>query len=118
MDRNQQTKELKFYLSNTDKIRLTTVYSSLIYAAKRYGLSGATVYKGIMGYGASSRIVTSSFWEFTEKVPVVIEFVDSEEKITGFIEKMRPWLQMLPKGCLVTCHNVDVVFSKCGDKAK
>jgi len=118
MDKTQATKELKFYLSNTDKIRFTSVYTSLIYAAKRYGLSGATVYKGIMGYGPSTNIVTSSFWEFTEKVPVVIEFIDEEEKISGFIEKMRPWLEMLPKGCLVTCHDVDIIFSKRGEKVK
>lgn len=118
MDKTAVIKELKFYLSNTDKIRFTSVYTSLIYAAKRYGLSGATVYKGIMGYGASSNIVTSSFWEFTEKVPVVIEFIDNAEKISGFIEKMRPWLEMLPKGCLVTCHDVDIVFSKRGNETK
>lgn len=115
---NTKAKELKIYLSNTDKIRFTPIYTTLVYAAKRYGLTGCTVYRGIMGYGASSEIVTSSFWEFTEKLPIVIEFVDSGEKITDFIEKMLPWIETLPKGCLVTCHDVDIILSKKGNKKK
>lgn len=48
----------------------------LVFAACRYGLTGATVIKGIMGYGSSSVVHSEKFWELTEKLPVVLEIVD------------------------------------------
>ena len=112
----KQTKILRIYVSNTDRIKHTSVYESIAFAAKRYGLAGATVYKGIMGYGASSELHSDKFWELTEKIPIIIEIIDDEEKINGFIEKILPLIQQLPKGCLVTCQNTEIVMIKKGNK--
>lgn len=112
----KQTKILRIYVSNTDRIKHTSVYESIAFAAKRYGLAGATVYKGIMGYGASSELHSDKFWELTEKIPIIIEIIDDEEKINSFIEKILPLIQQLPKGCLVTCQNTEIVMIKKGDK--
>lgn len=112
----KQTKILRIYVSNTDRIKHTSVYESIAFAAKRYGLAGATVYKGIMGYGASSKLHSDKFWELTEKIPIIIEIIDDEEKINSFIEKILPLIQQLPKGCLVTCQNTEIVMIKKGNK--
>lgn len=114
MTTTRKAKILRFYVSNTDKVKHASVYESIAFAAKRYGLAGATVYKGIMGYGASSELHSDKFWELTEKIPVIIEIIDEEEKIQGFLEKILPWMKMLPKGCLISCQDTEIIFLKKG----
>lgn len=118
MKTNQRVKTLKIYVSSTDMIKHESVYEALTFEAKRSGLAGATVYKGIMGYGASSELHFSKFWEITEKIPIVIEIVDEECKINSFINKIRPWLEGLPKGCLITCQDTEVILAKQGNTKK
>ena len=107
-------KILRFYTSNTDKIKHTSAYEAIAFAAKRYGLAGATVYKGIMGYGASSELSSVKFWELNEKIPVIVEIVDEDDKINRFLEKIIPILEKIPKGCLITCQSTEVVLLKRG----
>lgn len=114
MDSDKKYKVLRIYLSNTDKIKHTSVYEAIAFKAKDYGLAGVTVYKGIMGYGASSELSSVKFWELTEKVPVIVEMIDEEHKLNCFMEKIRPWLELIPKGCLITFQDVDVVLNKKG----
>lgn len=116
MDSDVKYKVLRIYLSNTDKIKHTLVYEAIAFKAKQYGLAGATVYKGIMGYGASSSLNPVRFWELTEKIPVVVEIIDEESKINSFVEKIKPWLGLIPKGCLITCQDVDLIFLKKGQE--
>lgn len=115
MEATKKAKVLRIYVSNTDKIKHSSVYEALAFGAKRYGLAGATVYKGVMGYGSSSRPHSDKFWELTEKIPVIIEIIDEEEKINGFLEKVLPWLKLLPKGCLVTCRDTEIILIKQGN---
>lgn len=76
---------LKIYISSTDKTDTDLLYEHIVRKAKEHGLSGATVYRGIMGYGPSSKhINTSKHWELTEKLPVVIELIDSTRLSTSF----------------------------------
>jgi PII-like signaling protein len=107
-------KVLKFYVSNTDVVKHQSVYESIAFAAKRYGMSGVTIYKGIMGYGSSSVLHSDKFWEFNQKIPLVVEIVDDEQKIRDFLDKIMPWIEMLPKGCLVTVQDVEVILQKKG----
>lgn len=107
-------KILRIYLSNTDKIKHTSVYEAIAFKAKKYGLKGATVYKGIMGYGASSDLRPINSWELTEKVPIIVEIIDEESKIMLFVEKIKPWLSHIPKGSLITCQDANVLFCKRG----
>ena len=118
MEAAKKAKILRIYVSNTDKVKHSSVYESIAFGAQRYGLAGATVYKGIMGYGASSELHSDKFSELTEKIPVIIEIIDEEEKINGFIEKILPLIQELPKGCLITCQDTEIILSKQGNKKK
>ncbi|NLI36066.1 MAG: DUF190 domain-containing protein [Bacteroidales bacterium] len=107
-------KILKFYLSNTDVIKHDSLYETIANSAKHYGLAGATVYKGIMGYGQSSRLHSNKFWELNEKVPVIVEIIDEEDKLQNFLNNILPWIEKLPKGCLVTMQDIDIVLQKKG----
>jgi len=113
-----EAKLLRIFISNTDKFRHTSLSETIVFAAKRYGLAGATVLKGLMGYGSSSRIHSARFWEITEKLPLVIEIVDEAEKIDKFTEKILPWFEKLPYGCMITVENANIVLHKQGTKKK
>ena len=116
MEINGEAKILRIFISNTDKFRHQPLYEMVVFAARRYGMAGATVYKGMMGYGSSSVIRSVRLWELTEKLPVVVEIIDSAEKIDDFLEKILPWFEKVPYGCLITTGKLDVVLQKQGRK--
>lgn len=116
MKTNSPAKVLRFYLSNTDKFRHTPLSDVIVFAGKRFGLSGATVLKGCMGYGTSHVIYSSRLWEVTEKLPVIVEFIDETEKIQEFLSSVTPWLEKINSGLLVTTQPLEVVMIKKGSK--
>lgn len=106
---------LKIYASNTDRIGSELLYEHVVYLAKEKGISGVTVYRGIMGYGLSStHISTTRFWELTEKLPVMIEIIDTTEKLEDFYALIEADLKEMPKGCLVSIEPVDIKLQKKG----
>ena len=105
---------MRIYISSTDKYKDELVYEQLVFMAKNYGLGGATVLKGIFGFGASSVIHSYKFWEVSEKLPVVVEFIDEEEKILSFYEKIKPILNSMRYGCLVATQKTDILMYKSG----
>lgn len=111
-----EAKVLKVYISSTDKFKFTPLYEVIVYAAKRYGLAGATVLKGVLGYGGSSRVSTTKFWEITEKLPLIVEIVDNPEKIDAFFGTIKPYFNKVKNGCIVTIEPTNVVLYKTGYK--
>ncbi len=111
-------KILRIYLSNTDKFRHAPLYEVIVFAAKRAGLSGATVLKGIMGYGSSSVVHSQKFWELSEKIPLVVEIIDESAKIDAFAEKLTGWMSKIKNGCLVTTENATIILNKKGNKGR
>lgn len=108
---------LKIYISSTDKIGTDLLYELIVQKAKAYGISGATVYRGIMGYGPSSQhIHTSRFWELTDKLPLVIELIDTTDKVNNFYDEIEEDFQQLQKGCLITIEPIDIKLYKTGKK--
>jgi len=105
---------MKVYASSTDRLGSQLLYEAIVYKARETGLSGVTVYRGVMGYGLSSHVHTSRFWELTDKLPVVIEIIDLQEKLESFYSIIEPELNALPKGCLVTISPVEVRLHKPG----
>ena len=106
---------LKIHASTTDKMGSKLLYQHIVELAKEKGITGATVYRGIMGYGSSSRISSSRFWELTEKLPVVIELIDRTERLEAFFEGIREKLLSMPKGCLVALEPVNILLQKKGN---
>lgn len=116
MQPNTEGKLLRIFISSTDKFKHSSLYEVIVYAAKRYGMAGATVLKGVMGYGGSSYISSNKFWEITEKLPVIIEIVDDSEKIDSFFEIIKPYFDKIKNGCIVTMEKASVVLYKTGTK--
>ena len=114
MTQDSKYSRLKIKASTTDKIGTKPLHQHLVELAKKKGISGATVFRGIMGYGSSSAIHSSRFWELTEKLPVVIEFVDETEKLELFYSEIEEELQSMRKGCLVTMEPTEILLQKKG----
>ena len=114
METNSEVRLLRIYLSNTAKFKHTSLSDAIVFAARRYGLAGATVLKGIMGYGSSRIVQSNRFWEITEKIPIVIEIVDDADKIEKFTQIILPWFVKLKYGCLITSEKVDIILYKKG----
>lgn len=106
---------LKIHASTTDRLGSKLLYQHIVELAREKGITGATVYRGIMGYGSSSKISSSRFWELTEKLPVVIELIDRTERLELFYEEIREELLSMPKGCLVALEPVSILLQKKGE---
>ena len=105
---------MKIYASTTDKIGMRLLYEYVDNLARVRGIAGVTVYRGIMGYGRSSTISSSKFWELTEKLPVVVEIIDNTVVLEDFYRILEPDLLKMPKGCLVTFDPVTIRLLKAG----
>ena len=105
---------LKIRASTTDRIGSKLLYQHIVELAREKGISGATVFRGIMGFGSSSQIASSRFWELTEKLPVVIELVDLTENLKRFYSEIEEDLVQMPKGCMVALEPVSILLHKKG----
>lgn len=110
----QSNSILRIYASTTDKIDNQMLYEYIVYKAHEEGISGVTVFRGIMGFGSSSKISSTRYWELTEKLPVVIEVIDKTERLERFYKKISTDLINMPKGCLVLMESVNVLLQKAG----
>ncbi len=116
MEANSPSSLLRIFISSTDHSKQDLLSESLVFAAKKFGISGATVFKGILGYGASSIIYSYKFWEISDKVPVVIEIIDSDQRVRDFYKTIRPELEEMRYGCLVTIENIEILLFKSGKR--
>ena len=107
-------KSLRFYMSSTDTYEHKSVYEIIARDAKEYGLSGATVYRGAMGFGKSSELHSDKFWEFVIKQPIIVEIIDDDKQLYSFMEKERKMLDLIPKGFIVTMQDIDIIYQKSG----
>lgn len=116
MKPDDKVKRVRIYISSTDKYEHSPLYEVIVYAARKHGLRGATVLKGIMGYGASSKIYSNKLWEITEKIPLVVEIIDEPQKIDSFFESIKPLFEKIGKGHIVTVDETTVIMHKAGNK--
>jgi PII-like signaling protein len=96
---------LRIFVGEDDKNSRRPLYESIVLKAREIHLAGATVVRGTMGYGHSSRLHTAKILRLSEDLPVVIEIVDDEEKINAFL----PVLDGLMTSGLVTIERVEVL---------
>lgn len=116
MKQKEKAQRLRIYLSSTDKYEHRPLYETIVYESRNFGLTGATVLKGIMGYGASSEIYSNKLWELSEKIPLVIEIIDDSHKLESFIEHIKPFFEKAGKGVIVTIDETTVLLHKTGRK--
>jgi PII-like signaling protein len=116
MKPDDKASRLRIYISSTDKYEHSPLYEVIVYSARKHGLTGATVLKGIMGYGASSEIYSNKLWEITEKIPLVVEIIDEPQKINAFFESIKPLFEKIGKGHVITVDETTVLMHKPGNR--
>lgn len=116
MEKSGKILLLRIFIGSTDKLGNDSLYESLVFKAKEAGLAGATVVKGVMGFGASSVIHSYKFWEVAEKLPTIVEIIDEEDKVMAFYDAIKGDLDVMRYGCMVTVQEVTVLLHKAGQK--
>ncbi len=105
---------LRIFLGESDRWEHKPLYEAIVLKARELHLAGATVLRGPMGFGKSSRLHTAKILRLSMDLPLVIEIVDSEEKVQSFL----PVLDQMMGGGLVTLENVKVIEYRAGELAK
>jgi PII-like signaling protein len=101
---------LRIFLGESDRHAGRPLYEAIVLQAREQHLAGATVLRGPMGFGKSSRLHTTKILQLSLDLPLVIEIVDSEAKIRAFL----PVLDGLMQGGLVTLEKVQVLHYRAG----
>ncbi len=101
-------KILRIYIDNNDKYKKSALWEALLKKAKELSMAGATVYKAVAGMGAHTELRSFNVWSLSQELPIIIEMIDSEDKIRNFLERVD---DMIEEG-LVTLCDVEVISYK------
>jgi PII-like signaling protein len=96
---------LRVFIGETDRWEHKPLYEAIVLKARELHLAGATVLRGSMGFGKSSRLHTTKVLRLSDDLPIIVEIVDSNEKIQAFL----PVLDQMVGGGLVTLEKVRVI---------
>jgi len=114
MENNPNAKLLRVFIGENDKFGQQPLYETIVFEAKKRGLLGATVTRGIMGFGANSKIHTAKLFEISSDLPLIIEIVDTEEKIRDFTKTIELLFEDTKSGGLITIEKAEVIRYKAG----
>ena len=106
MEIPQDAMLLRIFIGESDRWQHQPLYEAIVMKAREMHLAGATVLRGPMGFGPSSRVHTAKILRLSMDLPFVIEIVDSEEKVNAFL----PVLEEMIDGGLVTLERVKVIY--------
>lgn len=99
---------IRVFVGESDKYKGKPVYEQIVLKAREIGIAGATVIRGIMGYGATTKLIHSAkILELSSDLPVVVEIVDTEEKINLLLPYVDEIVE--GKGGLITMEKVSVI---------
>ena len=101
---------LRIFIGESDKYAGKPLYEWIVLQAREQGLAGATVLRGLMGFGAHSRIHTFKVLRLSEDLPVVVEIVDSQERLEAFLDVID---EAIEEG-LATLERAQVRFYRSG----
>lgn len=96
---------LRVFIGESDSYKGKALYEQIVLKARELNLAGATVLRGIMGYGASSRMHTAKVLRLSEDLPVVVEVVDTEEKLN----LLMPFLDETVKEGMITLEKARII---------
>ena len=103
---------LRIFIGESDRWEHKPLYEAIVLKAREMHLAGATVLRGPMGFGKTSHLHTAKILRLSMDLPLIIEIVDSEEKINTFL----PVLDSMMGGGLVTLEKVKVVHYRAGSE--
>ena len=114
MKSSEEGQLLRIYIGESDKWHGKPLYEAIILKAREMGIAGATMLRGLMGYGAASRIHTAKILRLSEDLPIVVEIVDGADKIAALLPVID---EMVQEG-LVTLEKVRVIQYRHGPASK
>jgi PII-like signaling protein len=85
----RRAKRVRVFIGEDERYRGRPLFEAIVLAAREQGLAGATVFKGFMGYSPHADIATAGILRLAENLPMVVDIVDSEERIDGFLPFLR-----------------------------
>jgi len=96
---------LRIFIGESDKVHGTPLFEAIVLKARELGLAGATVVRGVMGFGADSRMHTAKVLRLSEDMPIIVEIVDTAEKL----QTLMPFLDEHVTEGLITMEDVKVI---------
>lgn len=105
MKEQYQASMLRIHFGEADKWRATPLYQVILAKCQELGIAGAIVYRGIEGYGTSTRIRHASHWKFSKDAPIMLSIIDKEEQIA----KLIPYLDEMIEEGLIAMSRVAVI---------
>jgi PII-like signaling protein len=102
-------KLLRIFVGESDRCEGRPLYEALVRKAHELGLAGATVWRGIEGFGAASRIHTAKILRLSEDLPILIEIVDSDENIRAALPALDALMEAAGGGGLVTLEKAEII---------
>ena len=109
MEARSEAKLLRIFIGESDKVRHLPLYEMIVREARAAGLAGATAWRGLMGFGPSSRIRTAKLLDLSVDLPIVIEITDEESKIGAFLPVLDRLFEESGGGGLVTMEKVQIL---------
>ena len=109
MQANSDASLMRIYLQEAERCGHQALYEVIVSEARDAGLYGATVLRGIRGFGPSAEILSSRILDLSSDLPIVVEVIDREERIDAFLEKVNALLEESNSGGLVTLEKARVV---------
>lgn len=107
-------KLLRVFLGESDKLDGRLLYETIVVKAREAGLAGTTVLRGIEGFGAKSRIHTAKILRLSEDLPIVVEIVDTEEKIRAFVSVVDQLFAHSGSGGMMTLEKAEIIHYTSG----
>lgn len=108
MDMNGPCAILKAYVGESDKLGHLPLYKVIVKQAREDGMAGATVFKSVMAYGATSQLRTKELLDLSADLSLVVEIVDSTDKVEAFKRTLAEMYKRAGCGGLVTVQAVEV----------
>lgn len=118
MEIKGQAKLLRIMIGESDKYHHDSLYEAIVKEARAIKLAGATVFRGILGFGPTSHVRTSRILDLSSDLPIVIEIVDEAAKIDAFLPRLSAMFEEANSGGLTTIEKIDIIrycHGKAGD---
>ncbi len=109
MELKEDAKLLRIFLGESDKVNHTSLYEVIVKEARKFGLAGATAWRGVMGFGRNSRIRTAKILDLSTDLPIVVEISDEEEKINRFLPVLDALFEEAQSGGLITLEKIKII---------
>lgn len=101
--------KIKITVGENDFVYNRPLFEAIVFAAKKYKIAGATVYKGIMGYGEENLHNNPKAFSSSEGFPINIELVDIQERLTDFAVIAQGLMDKADAGGLITMENIEII---------